>query len=89
MSVHKSSILKCKFIFYGIYKLPENIHCLADLDNNPKIDNWGIKWGELYINWKDGSCTNIEPSIPIDETNDCKYSSDKPEDYIFEDNEFI
>ncbi len=89
MSVHKSSILKCKFIFYGIYELPENIHCLADLDNNPEIDNWGIKWGVLHIYWKNGENTEIVPYIPIDETNDCKYPSEQPIDYTFEDNKFV
>jgi len=86
------SILKCKYIFYGIYELPKNIHSLEDLNNNTDIDSWYIKWGVLNINWKDGSSTTIEASIPIDETNDYKYPSDKPEDYIFSeisDNEFI
>jgi hypothetical protein len=92
MSVIKKSVVKCKYIFYGIFELPENIHCLKDLDDNPQIESWGIKWGELTINWKDGSSTTIEASIPIDETNDYKYPSDKPEDYIFSeisDNEFL
>jgi hypothetical protein len=80
----KKSILKCKYIFYGMYELPENIHSLKDLDENPEIINWGIKWGTLRIEYKNGDEIKIEPSIPIDETNSYKYPSDKPSEYIFE-----
>ena len=83
------SILRCKYIFYGIYELPGNIHSLEDLNNNTNIDSWYIKWSVLNINWKDGTTTEIESAVPIDATNDCKYPSDKPEDYIFEDNECV
>jgi hypothetical protein len=80
----KKSILKCKYVFYGIYELPENLHSLHDLDDNPEIENWGIKWGILHIYWKNGSQTEIDPSIPIDETNDLKYPSEDPSNYTFE-----
>lgn len=79
-----NTVLKCKYIFYGYYELPKKIKSLDDLNNNPDIESWGIKWNVLHINWKNGEVTKIDSSIPIEETNDCKYPSDKPEEYVFE-----
>jgi len=42
----------------------------------------------LHIYWKNGEVINIESSITIEETNDCKYPSDKPEEYVFEKNTY-
>lgn len=54
--------------YYNIsqeFKLPKCLRCeciqsLEDLDKHPLIQDWWIKYGCLYIEWKDGTTTEIE-----------------------------
>jgi hypothetical protein len=53
------------------FKLPKclrgkEIKTEEDLDSHELIKDWGIKWNELTINWKDGTQSIIKPSYEQD-----------------------
>lgn len=66
-------ILLAKYITYTIFKLPDNIISLDSLNSHPDIKSWGVKYNQLYIEYKDGKTIEIESEFLAEESSDYKY----------------
>ena len=66
-------ILLAKYITYTVFKLPSGITSYEDLDSNPDIKSWGVKYNQLSIEYKNGNTIEIESEFLPDESTDYKY----------------
>jgi hypothetical protein len=76
---------KPKKILRVTYNSPESIFAIPiglDLDDKTIVEDWGVKWDTLYIDFADGTKLEIKPKSSAQDFDDFKY----PKDEEIEDN---
>lgn len=68
-----SHVLVAKYTTYTIFKLPDGINSIEELNTNPDIKYWEVKYNRLCIEYHNRNTIEIESEFSPDESTDYKF----------------